>query len=381
MSQPNPTPQWQPKLDIFNQTWEKNPNGCSCKACNPNWAGMTLCGSCGCKRCPHATHHDHTCTQSNAAEQDGSVFGDMSPEAVERAKAKPPVVPDAAPESVKQVDGSTVVNVAAVLAENEALRARVATLQGQVVDVNRRFFDASQKWDAEEEQLRGQIEDLDLKLAKAQRSLTFTVDSNAATYQRLHDFFRDKTNDLSEESRQTYFNIVANGIGTMTENPTYHQVLSCKNHEIASLKKAGNVAITAALMAASLSRWKTMMMKYLKDAPRDEKREYLSADCDSLLCEVVKCFRPEIWEKMREMPIAKHIDMVREIIGGYSHDAEPGMTSEEAAALRAENTQLKARLDATEGPIALSKPPSVQTVGRVVSCGRKSIEIRDELAS
>ena len=37
---------------------------------------MILCPDCGNKRCPRASHHDHTCTRSNASGQAGSVYGD-----------------------------------------------------------------------------------------------------------------------------------------------------------------------------------------------------------------------------------------------------------------------------------------------------------------
>lgn len=37
---------------------------------------MIVCPLCGNKRCPHASHHDHECTDSNEPGQHGSVFGD-----------------------------------------------------------------------------------------------------------------------------------------------------------------------------------------------------------------------------------------------------------------------------------------------------------------
>lgn len=36
---------------------------------------MILCPICGCKRCPHATNHQHRCTGSNTSGQIGSVYG------------------------------------------------------------------------------------------------------------------------------------------------------------------------------------------------------------------------------------------------------------------------------------------------------------------
>lgn len=47
---------------------------CHCHACNPNAWWMVVCAKCGNKRCPHATHHDHKCTGSNAPGQPGSLF-------------------------------------------------------------------------------------------------------------------------------------------------------------------------------------------------------------------------------------------------------------------------------------------------------------------
>lgn len=42
----------------------------------PRLAGeMVVCPSCGCKRCPRATDHRHSCTDSNDAGQLGSVYG------------------------------------------------------------------------------------------------------------------------------------------------------------------------------------------------------------------------------------------------------------------------------------------------------------------
>lgn len=52
---------------------EPNPN-CGCMACNPHAWWMIVCSICGNKRCPHATHHDHECTNSNAPGQPGSKF-------------------------------------------------------------------------------------------------------------------------------------------------------------------------------------------------------------------------------------------------------------------------------------------------------------------
>ena len=59
-------------LDALDQCW--------CHQCHHDrgeWVRhMILCPECGCKRCPHATHHDHTCTASNDSGQAGSVYGD-----------------------------------------------------------------------------------------------------------------------------------------------------------------------------------------------------------------------------------------------------------------------------------------------------------------
>lgn len=35
---------------------------------------MVLCAQCGAKRCPHATHHDNPCTNSNEPGQKGSRY-------------------------------------------------------------------------------------------------------------------------------------------------------------------------------------------------------------------------------------------------------------------------------------------------------------------
>ena len=37
--------------------------------------GMVCCEICGNKRCPHATDHNHACTDSNASGQPGSIYG------------------------------------------------------------------------------------------------------------------------------------------------------------------------------------------------------------------------------------------------------------------------------------------------------------------
>lgn len=65
----------------------EGPN-CWCRYCeneylisNPDdWrymSGMIVCPTCGNKRCPHASHHDHGCTRSNESGQAGSVYGDF----------------------------------------------------------------------------------------------------------------------------------------------------------------------------------------------------------------------------------------------------------------------------------------------------------------
>jgi hypothetical protein len=58
--------------DFLNRTWERNPSGCGCHACNPNAAWFVVCDTCGNKRCPHATDHNLECTNSNAPGQKGS---------------------------------------------------------------------------------------------------------------------------------------------------------------------------------------------------------------------------------------------------------------------------------------------------------------------
>lgn len=56
---------------------------CYCVVCNENknkntfklFSPMVLCPTCGNKRCPHATHHDELCTNSNEPGQYGSIYG------------------------------------------------------------------------------------------------------------------------------------------------------------------------------------------------------------------------------------------------------------------------------------------------------------------
>ena len=54
---------------------------CRCHACNAknnrDEQFMVLCTDCACKRCPKATNHEHTCTQSNKSGQMGSAYGEM----------------------------------------------------------------------------------------------------------------------------------------------------------------------------------------------------------------------------------------------------------------------------------------------------------------
>ena len=61
-------------------------DGCGCAACwippSDDWLGqlsrvMHVCGDCGNKRCPRATHHAHYCTGSNAPGQEGSTYGNI----------------------------------------------------------------------------------------------------------------------------------------------------------------------------------------------------------------------------------------------------------------------------------------------------------------
>lgn len=52
----------------------KKPGDCGCMKCNPHACWMVVCDKCGNKRCPHATSHEHECTNSNASGQKGSIF-------------------------------------------------------------------------------------------------------------------------------------------------------------------------------------------------------------------------------------------------------------------------------------------------------------------
>jgi hypothetical protein len=50
---------------------------CWCHTCRPITISdmrMILCPDCGNKRCPKATHHDNTCTNSNEPNQPGSCY-------------------------------------------------------------------------------------------------------------------------------------------------------------------------------------------------------------------------------------------------------------------------------------------------------------------
>ena len=56
---------------------------CNCYTClddpslgwrNPTMCQMVMCKFCGNKRCPHSTHHDLECTQSNEPGQKGSRY-------------------------------------------------------------------------------------------------------------------------------------------------------------------------------------------------------------------------------------------------------------------------------------------------------------------
>lgn len=66
-------------------------DSCWCHQCHHDrgeWVNhMILCPECGCKRCPHATHHDHVCTGSNDSDQPGSVYGDFHVDPDWEAKA------------------------------------------------------------------------------------------------------------------------------------------------------------------------------------------------------------------------------------------------------------------------------------------------------
>jgi hypothetical protein len=67
-------------LAPFENFMNSKPNpDCSCAECNPMAWWMILCSTCGNKRCPHATHHDHTCTGSNEPGQVGSSWENCKP--------------------------------------------------------------------------------------------------------------------------------------------------------------------------------------------------------------------------------------------------------------------------------------------------------------
>lgn len=56
---------------------ESSKPGCECSSCVPHSAmmRMVICPTCGNKRCPHATHHDQSCSGSNEPGQWGSSYG------------------------------------------------------------------------------------------------------------------------------------------------------------------------------------------------------------------------------------------------------------------------------------------------------------------
>lgn len=47
---------------------------CNCQSCTPDYAFFRVCGECGNKRCPKATHHDNPCGHSNEPGQPGSSY-------------------------------------------------------------------------------------------------------------------------------------------------------------------------------------------------------------------------------------------------------------------------------------------------------------------
>jgi hypothetical protein len=57
---------------------------CGCHACMAVTGEVqtfyVLCPDCGCKRCPKATNHVHSCSQSNDSGQFGSVYGEDCPD-------------------------------------------------------------------------------------------------------------------------------------------------------------------------------------------------------------------------------------------------------------------------------------------------------------
>lgn len=61
---------------LFTHVTSRAEGLCGCWSCSPPSRRMTMivCPKCGNKRCPHATHHDNECTNSNASGQRGSRF-------------------------------------------------------------------------------------------------------------------------------------------------------------------------------------------------------------------------------------------------------------------------------------------------------------------
>jgi hypothetical protein len=73
-----PEGDWQVPLFQVTAAGKVRPAACACAQCepfNPMRPRMILCGTCGNKRCPHATDHRLACTGSNEPGQLGSSYG------------------------------------------------------------------------------------------------------------------------------------------------------------------------------------------------------------------------------------------------------------------------------------------------------------------
>lgn len=86
-------------LAAWNRRAQPEPaaSSCDCRACIPPYGEnvrFVVCANCGNKRCPHATDHRNTCTNSNEPGQPGSVFGAMETDAAPSVAPEPPCLSD-----------------------------------------------------------------------------------------------------------------------------------------------------------------------------------------------------------------------------------------------------------------------------------------------
>lgn len=76
-------------MDAFTKL--ASPASCWCETCDIAANGglrtrMSLCPTCGNKRCPRSNHHDNACTNSNAPGQPGSSWEHVKPHGATNAR-------------------------------------------------------------------------------------------------------------------------------------------------------------------------------------------------------------------------------------------------------------------------------------------------------